>query len=155
PLSKGSLKGDAVVCGYHGLEFNPEGRCVFMPSQDTVNPAARVRSFPIIERNRFLWVWIGDPLLADPNSVPDLFWNGHSDWAGDGELLHVDCSYKLVVDNLMDLTHETYVHAGSIGNSAVAEAPFDVHHSDEAVTVTRWMLDIEPPPFWAKQMDWR
>src|SRR5215472_7791711 len=110
PLSKGNLKGDVVACGYHGLEFNPEGHCVFMPSQDTVNPAARVRSFPIVERNRFIWVWIGDPLLANPCKVPDLFWNGHADWTGDGEWLHVDCSYRLVVDNLMDLTHETYVH---------------------------------------------
>jgi len=57
-----------------------------------------------------------------------------------------------VVDNLMDLTHETFVHGGSIGNEAVAEAPFDVTHGDKTVTVTRWMRGIEPPPFWAAQL---
>jgi vanillate O-demethylase monooxygenase subunit len=52
----------------------------------------------------------------------------------------------------MDLTHETYVHGSSIGNRAVAEAPFDVTHSDTTATVTRWMLDVDPPPFWGGQL---
>jgi vanillate O-demethylase monooxygenase subunit len=57
-----------------------------------------------------------------------------------------------VLDNLMDLTHETFVHGTSIGNDHVAEAPFDVAHGDKTVTVTRWMQGIEPPPFWAAQL---
>jgi vanillate O-demethylase monooxygenase subunit len=52
----------------------------------------------------------------------------------------------------MDLTHETFVHGSSIGNEAVAEAPFDVTHGEKTVTVTRWMRGIEAPPFWAKQL---
>ena len=71
--------------------------------------------------------------------------------AGDGKTIHVKCDYRLVVDNLMDLTHETFVHGGSIGNDAVAEAPFDVIHGDKTVTVTRWMRGIEAPPFWAER----
>lgn len=152
PLSKGRLEDDNVECGYHGLVFNPRGRCVFMPSQKTVNPAAAVRSYPVVERHRFAWVWPGDPALADPDKVPDLHWNDDPGWAGDGRTIHAQCNYKLVIDNLMDLTHETFVHGASIGNRAVAEAPFDVTHRPGRVTVTRWMLDIEPPPFWAKQL---
>ena len=72
--------------------------------------------------------------------------------AGDGKTIHVKCDYRLVVDNLMDLTHEAFVHGGSIGNEAVAEAPFDVTHGDKTVTVTRWMTGIEAPPFWAAQL---
>ena len=41
PLSEGKIEGDNVACGYHGLVFNGEGRCVFMPSQKTINPADR------------------------------------------------------------------------------------------------------------------
>jgi vanillate O-demethylase monooxygenase subunit len=52
----------------------------------------------------------------------------------------------------MDLTHETYVHAGSIGDEAITAAPFDVTHTDRTATMTRWMLNIEPPPFWARQL---
>ena len=152
PLSKGRLEGDSVVCGYHGLKYNSSGRCTFMPSQETINPSACVRAYPVVERHRFIWLWMGDPALADPALVPDMHWNDDPAWAGDGKTIHVKCDYRLVVDNLMDLTHETFVHGGSIGNEAVAEAPFDVDHGDKTVTVTRWMRGIEAPPFWAKQL---
>ncbi|MGO1079483.1 aromatic ring-hydroxylating dioxygenase subunit alpha [Inquilinus sp. CA228] len=152
PLSKGRLEGDEVVCGYHGLVYNSQGRCTHMPSQETINPAACVRSYPVVERHRFVWVWMGDPALADPELVPDLHWNHDPAWAGDGSTIHVQCDYRLVVDNLMDLTHETFVHGSSIGNRAVAEAPFDVTHGDRTATVARWMRDIDPPPFWAAQL---
>src|SRR5262245_39162575 len=152
PLSKGRLERDEVVCGYHGLVFNDEGRCTHMPSQETVNPGACVRAYPVVEKHRFVWVWPGDPALADPALVPDLHWNDDPAWTGDGRLIRVQCDYRLVVDNLMDLTHETFVHGGSIGDRAVAEAPFDVTHGDKTLTVTRWMHGIEAPPFWARQL---
>ncbi|MEZ5668735.1 MAG: aromatic ring-hydroxylating dioxygenase subunit alpha [Alphaproteobacteria bacterium] len=152
PLSRGRVEGDAIVCPYHGLKFNAAGRCVYMPSQQTINPSAAVRAYPVAERHRFVWLWLGDPALADPALVPDMHWNDDPAWAGDGKLVHVKCDYRLIVDNLMDLTHETYVHGSSIGNAAVAEAPFEVTHGERTATVTRWMLGIEPPPFWRAQL---
>jgi phenylpropionate dioxygenase-like ring-hydroxylating dioxygenase large terminal subunit len=151
PLSLGRIEGDEVVCGYHGLVFNPDGRCTHMPSQETINPSACVRAFPVIERHRVVWVGPGDPALADPALVPDLHWNQDPAWAGDGGRIPVRCDYRLVLDNLMDLTHETFVHGSSIGNRAVAEAPFVATHGDRTATVTRWMHNIEAPPFWAAQ----
>ena len=155
PLSEGKIEGDNVACGYHGLVYNPEGRCVFMPSQKTINPAARVRRYPVAERHRFVWVWTGDPALADPELIPDLHWNDDPDWAGDGKLIHLECGYKLIVDNLMDLTHETFVHGASIGQRSITEVPFDVTHGPDTATVTRWMHDVEPPPFWKMQLEWK
>lgn len=152
PLSMGRLEGDEVVCGYHGLVFNAEGRCTHMPSQETLNPAACVRRFPVVEKHRFVWVWPGDPALADESLIPDLHWNHDPAWAGDGKMIRVKCDYRLVIDNLMDLTHETFVHGSSIGNRAVAEAPFVATHGDRTATVTRWMENIEAPPFWAGQL---
>ncbi len=152
PLSLGRIEGDDVVCGYHGLAFDGHGRCTKMPSQERLNPSACVRSFPAIQKHRFVWVWPGDPALADPALVPDLHWNDDPDWAGDGKMIPVKCDYRLVIDNLMDLTHETFVHGSSIGNAAVAETPFVTTHGDRFATVTRWMTDIEPPPFWSGQL---
>jgi hypothetical protein len=146
------LQGDEVTCGYHGLVYNAQGRCVHMPSQETLNPSACVRSFPVLERHRFLWMWPGDPTKADPALIPDMHWNDDAEWAGDGKMIHVKCDYRLVVDNLMDLTHETFVHGSSIGNRAVAEAPFVATHGDRSATVTRWMENIDAPPFWAGQI---
>jgi phenylpropionate dioxygenase-like ring-hydroxylating dioxygenase large terminal subunit len=155
PLSEGKIEGDDVQCGYHGLVYDPEGRCVFMPSQKTINPSARVRSYPVEERHRFVWVWPGDPALADPARIPDLHWNDDPAWAGDGKLIHVACGYKLVVDNLMDLTHETFVHGSSIGQRSITEVPFEVTHGPSSARVSRWMVDVEAPPFWAMQLEWR
>jgi vanillate O-demethylase monooxygenase subunit len=152
PLSMGRLDGDEVVCGYHGLVFNAEGRCTHMPSQETLNPSACVRSFPVVERHRFVWVWPGDAALADPALIPDLHWNDGPGYTGDGRRISVQCDYRLVIDNLMDLTHETFVHGSSIGDRAVAEAPFVATHGDRFATVTRWMDNITPPPFWAGQI---
>lgn len=155
PLSLGALRGDDLVCGYHGIAYDPRGRCTFMPSQETINPSASVASFPLVERDGFVWIWPGDPAAADPGSVPDMHWVADAAWAGAGELIHVHCDYRLVLDNLMDLSHESFVHSTSIGNDAVAEAPFTVSHTDNTVTVTRWMEGIVPPPAWDEELRMR
>lgn len=153
PLSKGRLKGDTVICGYHGLQFNSDGRCTHMPSQETINPSACVRAYPTVQKYRFIWVWMGNPALADASKIPDMHWNTDPEWAGDGKMIEVKCNYRLVVDNLMDLTHETFVHAESIGDDNVAEAPFEVVYDEKTATVTRWMSGIHPPPFWKAQLN--
>jgi vanillate O-demethylase monooxygenase subunit len=153
PLSLGKLRGDEVMCGYHGLVFNSAGRCTFMPAQKTINPSASVRSFPVAEKHRLVWVWPGDPALADPALVPDFHWNDGTEWVGEGGVFaSLQCEWRLVVDNLMDLTHETYVHSDSIGQESITESPFEATHDDNTATLTRWMIGIEAPPFWAKQL---
>jgi phenylpropionate dioxygenase-like ring-hydroxylating dioxygenase large terminal subunit len=152
PLSMGRLEGDNLVCRYHGLAFDASGRCTRMPSQDRISPSACVRAYPVLEKHRFLWVWPGDPAAADPALVPDLHWNDDPAWEGDGEQLFAKCDYRLVIDNLMDLTHETFVHATSIGHSAIAETPARTIRDERGVTVERWMLDIDAPPFWRTQL---
>jgi len=152
PLSKGKVLGDEIQCPYHGLRYNSAGRCTSMPAQETINPSAVVPSYPVVERYRYVWVWVGDPDLADPAAVPDMHQMDSPEWAGDGETIYAPCNYQLVLDNLMDLTHEEFVHSSSIGQDELSEAEFEVSHSDRGVTVTRWMRDIDPPPFWLKNM---
>ncbi len=153
PLSQGTLVGnDEIQCPYHGLRYNPAGRCTGMPAQETLNPSAVVPSFPIVERYRYLWVWLGDPTLADPARIPDMHQLDSAEWAGDGETIYAPCNYQLVLDNLMDLTHEEFVHSSSIGQEELSESEFFVTHDEHSVTVTRWMLNIDPPPFWLKNM---
>jgi vanillate O-demethylase monooxygenase subunit len=153
PLSMGKLRGDEEIqCGYHGICYDADGRATYMPAQETINPSATVHSYPVVERHRFVWVWPGDPALADPAMVPDMHWNDDPEWAGDGKTIRVNCSYQLVVDNLMDLTHEQFIHGSSIGHESLSESDFEVTHTDRTVTVTKWMLGIEPPPFWKRNL---
>ena len=95
-----------------------------MPAQETINPSATVPSFPVVERYRYVWVWMGDPTLADPDLIPDMHQMSSDEWAGDGLTIHAACNYQLVLDNLMDLTHEEFVHSSSIGQDELSESDF-------------------------------
>jgi vanillate O-demethylase monooxygenase subunit len=153
PLSQGRLLGgDVLQCPYHGLTYNSAGRCTSMPAQETVNPSAMVPSYPVVERYRYLWVWPGDPTLADPDLLPDMHQMDSPEWTGDGLTIHAACNYQLILDNLMDLTHEEFVHGASIGQAELSGSDFDTTSDGETVTVSRWMHDVEPPPFWRKNM---
>jgi phenylpropionate dioxygenase-like ring-hydroxylating dioxygenase large terminal subunit len=97
-------------------------------------------------------VWAGDPYQADPAAIPDLWPMNDPGWAGDGSRMPVAANFQLVLDTLMDLTHEEFVHAGSIGNPELSHSEFTVTHSGNSVTLTRWMLSIEPTPFLLKNL---
>lgn len=152
PLSKGFIEDGNIVCGYHGIRFDSTGACVHMPNQENRHAKAKVKPFPVAERHRYVWVWIGDPALATEDTIPDLKWCSDPEWAFDGGTYHVNCDYRLLIDNLMDLTHETFVHPTSIGQPELAAAPIETSHNGERVTVTRWMRNIDPPPFWATNL---
>jgi len=146
PLSLGKVRDDGrIVCGYHGLVMGGDGRCVSMPGQ-RVRPT--IRSYPALERYGFVWIWPGDKAQADAAKLHPLPWAESTEWAYGGGLYHVQCDYRLMIDNLMDLTHETYVHATSIGQPEIEEAaPATRVEGDSAIT-SRFMMNIAAPPFW-------
>ena len=147
PLSLGSVRDGNLVCGYHGLEMGCDGKTVAMPGQ-RVRGFPCIKSFPVIERYGFIWVWPGDPAQADPAKLHHLAWAESPDWAYGGGLYYIKCDYRLMVDNLMDLTHETYVHSSSIGQKEIDEAPVTTRVDGDAVITSRYMENIIAPPFW-------
>ena len=147
PLSLGCLDGDVVQCGYHGLRFNPTGACVHVPGQVQIPPKARVRVYPVREKHSFVWLWLGDPERADPALIPDFHWMDDSEWTVAEGYHRIAADYRLLVDNLLDLSHESFVHPETIGNAAVADSPVSVKVIErKTVRVHRDMLDCEPPP---------
>ncbi|MDB5720842.1 MAG: aromatic ring-hydroxylating dioxygenase subunit alpha [Alphaproteobacteria bacterium] len=149
PLSMGIKEGDSIRCRYHGLLIGSDGRAEQMPLRnDSVNRSICVRTYPVEERHRFVWIWIGEATKADPALIPDFWPCSRPGWTFDGGYNRIACDYRLLVDNLMDLTHETYVHDGSIGQQELMDAPIDTHAEGDEIVVTRWMPAIEAPPFW-------
>jgi vanillate O-demethylase monooxygenase subunit len=71
PLSKGRREGDGVRCGYHGMAFDARGRCIEAPGTTTIPEKACVRAYPVAVRNRWVFVWMGDPAKADTALLPD------------------------------------------------------------------------------------
>jgi len=152
PLSRSALDGDAIVCGYHGFTYEPSGSCVYVPAQQRIPRTARVMRYPTVEQDSFVWVWIGDPDRADASTVPRAPWLADPAWATVGGQEHLPARYALLVDNLLDLSHETYLHAGTIGTPEVAATPITTTVDDDnsIVHVARHMIDVECPPFYAR-----
>jgi len=145
PLSEGTLIGDVVKCSYHGLEFDATGTCIKIPGQPNVPPRCRARTYPVVEKWRWLWIWMGDPADADSADIPDFHWNDDPSWTPTGGHFYINCNYGLLVDNLLDLSHETFVHASTIGNAAVAETPVRTESDDREIRVLR-QIDGQPAP---------
>lgn len=148
PLSMGSVRGDNLQCGYHGLTFDPTGACILVPGQSTIPPGAEVRSFPVRERHRWIWIWMGDPARADEATIPDLFWNDGPDWRTTGDYHPVAAEYRLLTDIQLDATHVTYVHPDTLGSDAVQATPPRVDRRDGRIAISRWLLGVEAPPIW-------
>lgn len=151
PLSLGRVCQGELVCGYHGLVMGCDGRTLSMPGQ-RVERFAPIRRFAVQERHGFVWVWPGDADRADVAQLPDFEWSGHPEWAHGGGMYHIACDYRLMIDNLMDLTHETYVHATSIGQPEIDETPCETHREGDRVITQRHMAGIQAPPFWQMAM---
>jgi len=148
PLSMGTLTGDTLRCMYHGLCYDTEGKCVQIPGQTHIPPKARVRAYPVLERYNFVWIWIGEAEKADPALVPDVHWMSDPSWVASEGYHHVRANYKLLNDNLLDLSHETYVHGKTIGHESVAETPIAIRMEGNAVYVDKEMKSCNPPPFY-------
>ena len=90
---------------------------------------------------------MGDAEKADLALVPDIHWMDDDEWAVAEGYHHVDANYRLLVDNLLDLSRETFVHPETIGNGAVADSPVSVGIIDKKIVrAHRDMLGCEPPP---------
>ena len=124
PLSKGTIVGDEVQCGYHGLRFDKCGMCTWAPGQDRIPSRANLTTRPLEEQAPWIFAWMGDPDAPDKSLLPAVQWFGNLSWAVVSGMEPLDAPYGLLVDNLLDLSHETFLHAGFIGTPEVAETPF-------------------------------
>ena len=156
PLSAGTRVGDELQCGYHGMRFAISGECTLAPGQTNLPKQACLRGFPLAEKHGLLWIWLGEA-TADPALIPDIHWNDSPDWACSRGYHHVDASYRLAVDNLMDLGHESWVHLRTIGQEdeeCIPSYPVKVSIEGEGlIRAHREMPDIDAPPFFAMVLD--
>ena len=124
PLSRGRLCGEHVECPYHGLRYDHTGTCVENPhGSGRIAPALHISSFPVEERHSAIWVWLGEQ-AADASLIPDF---SHLDAGAPGVLskrdwMVLDVDYRLMADNLLDLSHVNFLHDGLLGHSGMVDA---------------------------------
>ncbi len=149
PLSMGTLcdGGASVQCAYHGLRFDGSGACVHNPHGNGLIPkAAVVRAWPVAERHGLLWLWAGTG-TADEALIPDLSDVAsapvHATIRG---YLPTACDYRLLADNIMDLTHVDYLHPTSLGNGSVSKARAVVSEPGARSVHVAWRVSGEVAP---------
>lgn len=152
PLSEGHVEGDIIRCCYHGIEFDTTGACTCIPGQDRIPPQASIRSYPIVERDNVVWIWMGDPEDADSTMIlpnPEL---SDPNWTWRSVYFHIQTNYQLLIDNILDLTHLAYVHARTIGGNAQMHFATPTHVKNEGgkIRVIRHMPNSVPPPTYVK-----
>src|SRR5215469_4937089 len=119
PLSMGKIEGDDIRCGYHGLKFDRTGACVEIPGQSQIPPDARVARYPLTERWGLLWIWMGDASVANEALLPKWHYLAEPGWSvikgNDAKPIPMKCNWELNNDNLLDLSHVTFVHPSTLG----------------------------------------
>jgi phenylpropionate dioxygenase-like ring-hydroxylating dioxygenase large terminal subunit len=152
PLHMGKIvNGDAVQCPYHGLEFDSSGACVLNPhGTKNIPPRARVRSYPVTEKHKAIWIWMGErePDLA---KVPDfsVLDNVPEMHATKRDRITIRANYELIIDNLLDLSHTSYLHDGILGNSDTVESEIAVEQDGQDVVVGRHAGNAAAPGLFA------
>jgi vanillate O-demethylase monooxygenase subunit len=149
PLTAGGVcERDIIRCPYHGLEFDPSGACVKIPGQERIPAGARIRSFPLVERDAIAWIWIGDETQANPGLIVSHPWHADPAWTWRGGSIEIQANWQLIVDNLLDLSHLQYVHRNTIGGDPEEDARAELmtNREGDTVIVKRWLRDVACPP---------
>jgi len=115
PLSMGWREGDEIVCRYHGFKYSPQGKIVQIPTQENCPKRAALRTYPVVEKAPFIWIWMGDPAQADPAKAPEYPWLNDPSWVWAGGYMHVKSNYMLLKENVLDLTHFPFTHKTTFG----------------------------------------
>lgn len=114
-LSLGQKEGENIRCLYHGMRYGPDGRCNEIPGQSMIPPRACVRAYPVVERDNWVWVWMGDPAKADETLIPHAVGPSDPAWNVKTSHMHVQADYRLEIANLADLTHLVWTHRDTLG----------------------------------------
>ncbi|HKX80313.1 MAG TPA: aromatic ring-hydroxylating dioxygenase subunit alpha [Novosphingobium sp.] len=146
-LSKGKrVNGDRLQCPYHGMEYGPDGQCRLVPSQEHAPRQMRVHAYPLVQRWEWLWIWTGDPARADEGLIPDHsefgFVEGSGYWKAKFWRMDFHSSAQLVQENLLDVSHVTFLHEGMVDNGALNAAPSTTTVEGDVVIVSRTFEDV-------------
>ncbi len=154
PLSLGKLIGDTVQCPYHGLRYASDGRCVLNPHADgMIPPRMMVPAYPLVERHKMIWLWMGEAGQADASKIPDFSCHEDPTMALVGGVIEMKANYQLVTDNLMDLGHAEFVHDGVLSSEAITRSKLETIQNGTTIYANRWCPDGAPAPAWVPYFD--
>jgi phenylpropionate dioxygenase-like ring-hydroxylating dioxygenase large terminal subunit len=148
PMYNGKVVGDNIRCPYHGLEFGPGGNCVRNPDGSPA-PNAHLKSYPLVEQDSMVWIWIGD---KEPSAELPGQLKFPEDMGGFVRgLVHVEGHFQLLLDNLLDQSHVPHLHSMLKTDALVKHSKPTVKQEGDSVWCTSWAPGEKPNPFWLAQ----
>lgn len=149
PLSLGRFDGSTITCGYHGLKFNTSGMCTGNPhGKGRIPRTAIVASHPVVERHGAIWLWVGDA-DADTSLIPDYSHLDVDDAVTRRDHLVMDVPHDLIIDNLLDCSHTSFLHEGILGNEGMLPTSTDVSQDGTTINVRRFSQSVPVPGMFA------
>jgi phenylpropionate dioxygenase-like ring-hydroxylating dioxygenase large terminal subunit len=125
-LAEGQIEGDTLRCPYHRWAFAADGACVHVPSEPDgtrIPPRARVDSYPVVERDGWIWAFLGDLPEAERPAVPEVPGLDLTGWRAVRGQWTWRAHYTRVVENAVDIAHTPFLHARSFGNPQAPVMP--------------------------------
>ena len=152
PLTMGRLEGDNLRCMYHGLKFAPDGRCIEIPGQPRIPQSAAVRRYPTAVVGSWVWVWMGEVAAADPATIPPSVALDDPAYRLKSGQIDYAAHYLLIDDNLLDLSHLTFVHENTLGLDMPqwADSRPRVVPLARGLRMQRWLRNHSPRGFMKK-----
>lgn len=112
-LSRGRIVDDCIECPYHGWQYNGEARVAHVPALcagEELPAPKSMRSFPVVEQDQQLWVWIGDgPPDHEPFPFPHF---GEAGWRTFFMQNRFAAPVDACLENFLDVPHTLFVHPG-------------------------------------------
>lgn len=145
PFSAGRIDQDIVTCAYHGLAFGPGGACRHNP-HGPITSRIRVKAFPVVERHAAIWIWMSEAEHADPALIPALSFIDETPAAARvAGYMPTRANYRLLTDNIMDLSHADYLHPTTLGGM-MSSAEARSWEDGDRVVAEWWSERCDPPP---------
>ena len=114
-LTLGSFDGETIQCGYHGWQFDIDGRCVLQPAHPHRRPgagAARLRRASVRRGYGFWWACAGERPRDLPRAPDHAAHPERTVWL---DPVTVASSGPRIIENFLDLAHFPFVHDGYLG----------------------------------------
>jgi chlorophyllide a oxygenase len=127
PLSLGRVEGEALESAFHGWQYSITGHVIRMPSVSNETCAKfqlRAMAYPVQEKYDRIWIWPGDPALAETMPIPTHVDAIDAEWTKvlDQECVINGVPIQLVCENMSDLAHAPFAHHGIAVNRTDAHA---------------------------------
>lgn len=122
PISLGFIKGDEIVCRYHGLHYNKSGACTLIPANPGANSTRlHLQIYPSCERYGLIWV----RLLDDGDATfPDFEeWNQPEFLQVQPSTVDLNSAAGRQMEGFLDVSHFAFIHTATFGEETNPEVP--------------------------------